>query len=83
MFYVKPKSRKITVGILVSPANRSGAKDGDSVVVELTSYPSAIKPPEGKVLKILPDIIEPVHEIDTIIEEYSLPLKFPRQYSLK
>ncbi|MBI4849610.1 MAG: ribonuclease R [Nitrospirae bacterium] len=77
MFYVKPKSRKIPVGILISPANRAGAKSGNNVVVELTSYPSAIKPPEGKVLKVLPDIVEPVHEIEMIIEEFSLPLKFP------
>jgi len=77
MFYVKPKSRKIPFGILISPGNRSGAKEGDSVVAELTSYPTAIKPPEGKVTKILPDIVEPVHEIDMIIEEYSLSRKFP------
>jgi ribonuclease R len=77
MFYVKPKSRKIHFGILVSPANRSGAKEGDHVVVELTSYPTAIKPPEGKILKILPDLEGPVNEIEMIVEEHSLPSKFP------
>ncbi|MBI5098624.1 MAG: RNB domain-containing ribonuclease [Nitrospirae bacterium] len=77
IFYVKPKSRKIPFGILVSPGNKSGAKDGDNVVIELTSYPTAIKPAEGRVLKILTDITEPADEIDTIIEEYSLSRKFP------
>jgi ribonuclease R len=77
MFYVKPKSRKITFGIVVSPENRSGAKDGDNVVVELTSYPTAIKPPEGKVLKVLPALEGPGNEIEMIVEEHSLPSKFP------
>jgi ribonuclease R len=77
MFYVKPKSRKIPFGILISPANKSGAKDGDHVVVELTSYPTAIKPPEGSVLKILPGVEEPADEIEMIVEEHSLPSKFP------
>jgi ribonuclease R len=77
IFYVKPKSRKIPFGILISPGNKSGAKDGDNVVIELISYPTAIKPAEGRVLKILTDITEPVDEIDTIIEEYSLSRKFP------
>ncbi|MBI5740911.1 MAG: ribonuclease R [Nitrospirae bacterium] len=77
IFFVKPKNRKIPFGILISPGNRAGAKDGNNVVVELTSYPTAIKPPEGKVLKILSDVSEPVHEIDMIIEEHSLSRKFP------
>jgi ribonuclease R len=77
IFYVKPKSRKIPFGILIGPHNRSGAKNGDNVAVELISYPTITRPPEGKVLKILSDITEPAHETGMIIEEYSLPHKFP------
>jgi len=79
IFYVKPKNRKIPFGIVISPGNRYGARDGDIVLVEFISYPTAIKPPEGKVLKILPDVVEPVHEIDMIIEERALSRKFPSQ----
>ena len=77
MFYVKPKNRKIHFGILVSPSGKAGAREGDHVVVELTSYPTAIRPPEGKVLKILPDAEGPGNEIEMIVEEHSLPSKFP------
>ncbi|MBI5409682.1 MAG: ribonuclease R [Nitrospirae bacterium] len=77
IFYVKPKSRKIPFGILISPGSRAGARNGDNVVVEISSYPTSVKPAEARVLKILPDIIEPGVEIDMIVEEYSLQRKFP------
>lgn len=76
-FYVKPKNRKIPFGILIAPRDLSGAKHGEMVTVEITSYPTLTKPPEGKVLKILSAITEPLDEIGMIIEEHSLPLKFP------
>ncbi len=75
-FYVKPKGKKVPFYILVDPRDRHGAKNGDKVVVEITSFPTAVKPPEGKIVKILPHITEPIQEIDMIIEEYSLPGKF-------
>lgn len=76
-FYVKPKGRKIPLDIFIVPKDRGKAKDGDLVLVELTSYPTATRPPEGKVIKILPEVDEPRREIDMIIEERSLPLTFP------
>jgi ribonuclease R len=76
-FYVKPKGKRVPFFIMISPGDRRGAKDGDKVVVEITSFPTEVKPPEGKVLKILPHITEPAQEVELIIEEYSLPGKFP------
>jgi ribonuclease R len=77
VFYVKPKGKRVPYYILVGPRDRRGAKNGDKVVVEITSFPTPVKPPEGKVVKILPHITEPAQEIDMIIEEFSLPGKFP------
>lgn len=76
-FYVKPKGRKIPLDIFIAPNDRGKAKDGDLVLVELTSYPTATRPPEGKVIKVLPEVDEPRREIDMIIEERSLPTAFP------
>ena len=76
-FYVKPKGRRVPFFILINPRDRRGAKNGDKVVVEITSFPTAVKQPEGKVVKILPHITEPIQEVELIIEEYSLPGKFP------
>ncbi len=76
-FYVTPKRRNIPFSIVISPKNRKGAKNGDKVTVEILTYPTTNRPPEGKVLKVLSDVTEPSHEIDMIIEEFSLPRRFP------
>ncbi|MBI4838060.1 MAG: ribonuclease R [Nitrospirae bacterium] len=76
-FYVKPKNRKIPFDIYISPKDRAEAKNGDIVIAEITSYPTASRPPEGRVLKVLGEVAEPKLEIDMIIEEYSLTPKFP------
>lgn len=78
IYFVKPKGKNIPFYILISPENLGKAKDGDMVSIEITAYPSAASPPEGKVLKVLPDVTEPGLETEMIIEEYSLTRKFPK-----
>ena len=78
IYFVKPKGKSIPFYILVPPENRDKAKDGDMVSVEITSYPTAASPPEGRVLKVLPDVTEPRIETEMIIEEYSLSRRFPK-----
>ncbi len=75
-FFVEPKGKNLPFDVLVS-GNRKGAKSGNLVLVELTSYPTPTRPPEGRVLKVLPDADNPGVEIELIIEEHSLPRKFP------
>jgi ribonuclease R len=75
--YVKPKGKKFPFHILISPKDRNGAQKGDMVSVELVSYPTSTQPPEGRVLTVLPEVTEPGLEIDIILEEYSLPRRFP------
>ncbi len=76
-YFVTPKRKNIPFGIVISPKNRKGAKNNDRVSVEIISYPTMNRPPEGKVLKVLREVSEPSHEIDMIIEEFSLPRRFP------
>jgi ribonuclease R len=76
-YYVRPRTKNIPFYILISPKDKGKAKKGDIVVVEITSYPTATRPPEGKILKILPPVTEPLQEMDLIIEEFSLPRRFP------
>jgi len=75
-YFVAPKGKNLPFDVLVSAGNRSGAKSGNLVLVELTSYPTPTRPPEGRVLKVLPDADHPGVEIDMIIEEHSLPRSF-------
>jgi ribonuclease R len=74
-YYVTPKGKNLPFDVLVS-GNRKGAKSGNLVLVELTSYPTPTRPPEGRVLKVLPDAENPGVEIEMIIEEHSLPRRF-------
>ncbi|MDX1764581.1 MAG: hypothetical protein R3231_09695, partial [bacterium] len=75
-YYVEPKGKNLPFDVHVSAGNRKGAKSGSLVLVELTAYPTPTRPPEGKVLKVLPDADNPGVEIDMIIEEHGLPGRF-------
>jgi ribonuclease R len=79
IFYVKPKGRNIPFYTIIAPENRGNAKTGNTVSIEITSFPTATSPPEGKVLKVLPDVTEARYETELIIEEHSLPRRFPSQ----
>lgn len=79
IYYVKPKGKNIPFYVVLAPRDMGTAKIGDTVAVEITAFPTASTPPEGKVLKILPDVTEPSYETELIIEEYSLPRRFPSQ----
>ena len=77
IYYVKPKRKNIPFYIIINTKNRGKAQSGDTVSVEIISYPSGARPPEGKVLKVFPGIDSPSQEIELIIEENSLPRRFP------
>ena len=76
-YFVKPRGKKTPFDVYIPPKERRNARIGDIVVVELTSYPTGSRPPEGKVLKVMPDIVSPIVDIDMVIENSSLPQKFP------
>jgi len=78
LFYVKPKNRRIPFDIYIAPKNTGNAGIGEHVVAELISYPEPARPPEGRIIKVLPEVDEPRLEIETIIEEYGLSRRFPR-----
>jgi ribonuclease R len=76
-YYVRPKAKKTPLDIYIAPKRKADAEVGDTVVVELTSYPSITRPPEGRIIKILQRTDEPAAEVEMAIENSSLPHKFP------
>lgn len=76
--YVKPKSKSIPFDIHIGPKDRGGARDGQAVIVEITSYPGDKRPFSGRVVKVMERPEEPRAEVEAIIEEFSLPKRFPR-----
>ncbi|UCG77471.1 MAG: ribonuclease R [Nitrospirota bacterium] len=79
--FLRPKNRNINFDVYI-PFNMKGkARNGDSAVVEITSFPSDKRPPSGKVVKIIDVPDDPRGEIEAIIDEMSLPRRFPRNVS--
>ncbi|MBM4128809.1 MAG: ribonuclease R [Nitrospira sp.] len=76
-FYVRPKNKSIAFDLYVAPGDRDKARDGDSVIAEIISYPTDTRPPVGRILKILKKPQTPFNEIEGIIDEFNLSRKFP------
>ena len=77
--FVIPDNARYLQDIFV-PAERSkGAVTGSKVVVELTSYGSDKKKPEGKVVEILGHVNDPGVDILSIVKGYDLPMEFPEK----
>jgi ribonuclease R len=76
--YVRPKSKSVQFDLPVARKDSGGAKNGEMVVAEIISYPTDRKPAAGKVIKILGKPEEPKAEVEAIMDEFSLPRRFPR-----
>ena len=62
------------------PANQIEKKyNGQKAVAEITSWPKRAKNPVGKIIKILGKPGENETEINSIMEEFGLPMSFPKQ----
>ncbi len=77
--FIKPKSRSIKMDVYIPPGECAGFKNGQEVLAEIVDYPSDKRPPVGRIIKGVEPPERPLDEIDSIIEEFSLPTRFPRQ----
>ncbi|NOY38855.1 MAG: ribonuclease R [Nitrospirae bacterium] len=75
--FLRPKRRDIPFDIYIAPKDRKNAGNGDMVVAEILTYPTDKRPPSGKVIKILKKPEIPAEEVESIIDEFNLPRKFP------
>jgi ribonuclease R len=76
--YIRPKNRSLHFDLTIAQKDSEGAKNGDIVIAEIISYPTDRKPPAGKVVKIIGKPEDPKAEVEAIIDEFSLPRRFPR-----
>jgi ribonuclease R len=75
--FVVPDNTRITQDILIPATDQGGAKCGQIVVVEITSYPSFRKQAIGRVIEILGDHMAPGLEIEVAIRNYNIPHTWP------
>ncbi|MFH1994933.1 MAG: ribonuclease R [Nitrospinota bacterium] len=74
--FVIPADRKINYDIYIPRGQTMKAKTGESVVVEITSYPTSKRNPEGKIVEILGHPDDPDVEIEMVLRKYNIPHRF-------
>jgi ribonuclease R/exosome complex exonuclease DIS3/RRP44 len=77
--FVIPDDNKMYADIFISQNKINGAEDGDKVVVSVTDWPSNSKNPFGKITTVLGKPGDHNTEMHSILVEYGLPYKFPKE----
>ncbi|MBT1685336.1 ribonuclease R [Dawidia soli] len=77
--FVKPDYRKMHQDFFIYPENVNGARTGDKVIVEITSWAADDRKPEAKVIEVLGRAGENEAEIHSIMAEFGLPFRFPQE----
>ncbi|WP_373897733.1 ribonuclease R [Haloimpatiens sp. FM7315] len=77
--FVVPNDKRIGQDIFIPKAEKSSAKGGDIVIVEITKWPEPRRNPEGRVVEVLGKKGEKGIDILSIIKQYGLPEEFPKK----
>jgi ribonuclease R len=75
--FVVPTDPRISRDVAIPAADLHGAREGDLVVAEITSYPEARRGFEGRVVRVLGKSGDPALDTDMVIAEFDLPREFP------
>ncbi len=70
---VIPDNPRINHDVLIPPNAKNGARHGQIVVAELTSYPSRQLGAKGRVTEVLGEHLDPGLEIDVAIRSHGIP----------
>jgi len=68
---------KVGFDLFIPSDKLNGAKDGQKVIGQIIEWPAKAKNPFGKVITVLGNSGENETEMNAILAEYNLPLKFP------
>ena len=77
LYFVVPDNKKITQNISIPKDDRSKAKKGQIVVVEIIQHPSNHRQALGRVVEILGKHMAPGMEIEMALRSYDLPFQWP------
>lgn len=75
--FVIADDKRISQDIFIPKSDKNGAKTGQIVIVEITSWPDGRRNPEGKIVNILGNKGDRGIDILTIIKKHGLPEEFP------
>ena len=75
--FVVAENRRISQDILVAPGERSAARPGQVVVLEIMQQPSKHAQPIGRIAEVLGNYADPGMEIEIALRKHDLPHEFP------
>jgi ribonuclease R len=76
---VIPDNSRINHDLLISPNQTGGARHGQIVVAEITSWPTRQLGAKGRVIEVLGDHMDPGLEIDVAIRSHGIPHLWPEE----
>jgi ribonuclease R len=71
--YVVPFDRRVLADIQISAGDRRNAESGQMVVAELSRWPTATRPPAGRIVEVLGGLDDPGVDTRIIIRKHALP----------
>ncbi len=79
VLFLVPEDRRITLDILIPPADAGSAKPGQVATVELIAQPSKHAQPIGRVAEVLGNFTDPGMEIEIALRKFDLPNEFSKK----
>ena len=79
VLFLVPEDRRITLDILIPPADAGSAKPGQVAMVELIAQPSKHAQPIGRVAEVLGNYTDPGMEIEIALRKFDLPNEFSKK----
>ena len=77
--FVVPDQSRIQQDIFIPQEKSDDARDGDKVVVKITSYGRKNKSPEGIVTEVLGQASDPGVDVMSVARDMGLPMEFPQK----
>ncbi|MFZ7097077.1 ribonuclease R [Luteimonas dalianensis] len=77
--FVVPDDRRILRNVQIPHDAREGAEHGQLVVCEIVHAPDTHRPPIGRVLSVLGDVLKPSLVVEAAIHGHGLPYEFPQE----
>ena len=71
--FVVPFDRRVLTDVQIARADTRAAASGDMVVVEITRWPTATRPPAGRVIEVLGPLGAPGVDARIVIRKHGLP----------
>lgn len=72
-----PENSRIVHEVVIPTEGINGAKDGQVVEVRITRQPDLRSAPEGDVIEVLGERMDPGMEIEIAVREHDIPVEFP------